>query len=340
MNHLDEGTIAELLDRGLRQADDRRAIERHLDACAECRTRVDEARHMLERARAILLQSGPADIEPPPFEQIATRAGYRRRRRWRPSRPLALAATAVLAIGVTWAAGEFVTWTPSPGEPAGVPAGGQMVPWVNEPAAAGSSMAQRVPPVAAAPETPPIESPPAVAPLAARDVAGVASGAGPGARAERLAAAPPPAAAPAGAQQRDAAADRTTEESRRAALGRAVLSEQAALPTLDDRGWTVVARADAERLLGGPVYVIEGLRIIDHAMRAVAPVAVRTRLALDDGAVIALVQSPRTDEAAPRAGQPAVSTGQPQVDLGEFRVTVSGPIPSDSLRALLARLRR
>ncbi|HSH44589.1 MAG TPA: zf-HC2 domain-containing protein [Longimicrobiales bacterium] len=111
MPHIDEGTLHALLDGALRalepeQAD---AAEAHIDGCAECQARLEEAASLRGRTDEILRVLEP-DASPD-FEEVLIRAGaagaagaatgdrrgLARQLRW--TRGLAWAATIVIALG-------------------------------------------------------------------------------------------------------------------------------------------------------------------------------------------------------------------------------------------------
>jgi hypothetical protein len=107
MSHIDEGLLHAYLD-GETAGAERSGLEQHLEGCAECRDRLEQARALRDRSAAILSGSGPARVTPPPFEQVVarSRAVEARRRVFRLNRLTALgwAATIVLAVGVGWIA--------------------------------------------------------------------------------------------------------------------------------------------------------------------------------------------------------------------------------------------
>ncbi len=111
MQHVDEGLLHAWLDGERAALGPARAeeVRRHLDGCAECRTRLGEARELRDRADALLRGGGPVGVEVPPFESLAGRVPARRSR----TRMLAWAASLVLALGAGWLA----RGAPDPGEP-------------------------------------------------------------------------------------------------------------------------------------------------------------------------------------------------------------------------------
>lgn len=98
--HLEEGRLQAYLDGELADA---REVEAHLDACPECRARVEELHRLGERADRALarLETGRPDVEAALWEvrrrRAARRAGAHRRR-------LAAAAVVVLTLGAGAAA--------------------------------------------------------------------------------------------------------------------------------------------------------------------------------------------------------------------------------------------
>lgn len=112
MQHVDEGLLHAWLDGERAALGPARAeeVRRHLEGCAECRTRLGEARDLRDRADALLRGGGPVGVEIPPFESLAGRVPARRSR----TRTLAWAASLVLAVSAGWLA----RGAPDPGEPA------------------------------------------------------------------------------------------------------------------------------------------------------------------------------------------------------------------------------
>ncbi|MEX0907647.1 MAG: hypothetical protein WD054_04900, partial [Gemmatimonadota bacterium] len=74
-------------------------VRAHFDLCADCRSRLEEARSVRERAGLILDDAGRTAVDLPPFDAIAGRAPARRRSAWL---PLAWAASLLLAVGAGW----------------------------------------------------------------------------------------------------------------------------------------------------------------------------------------------------------------------------------------------
>jgi hypothetical protein len=122
MSHIDEGLLHAYLD-GETAGAERSGLEQHLEGCAECRARLEQARALRDRSAAILSGSGPASVTPPPFEQVVarSRAVETRRRVFRLNRLTALgwAATIVLAVGVGWIARGTLGFGEGPAREAG-----------------------------------------------------------------------------------------------------------------------------------------------------------------------------------------------------------------------------
>jgi len=98
MSHVDEGVLHSYLDGELTPVE-RARVDEHLAGCLACRTRLDEERHLIERASKLLGFAMPADRPAPPFSALVR---PRPRRFWHARLPLAWAATVILAIGLGW----------------------------------------------------------------------------------------------------------------------------------------------------------------------------------------------------------------------------------------------
>jgi hypothetical protein len=137
-----------------------------------------------------------------------------------------------------------------------------------------------------------------------------------------------------------------------------------------DSGWTAVSEAEAARRLGGPIAVIEGLDLTGVAVREEAgTVVVRVTQQLSraqeleliqraipaeqraeraraaEGAVSRAAAPPRAAEparppaAAPAAVQVRQELAAAAVAWRGYSVTATGPVPAESLRVLLTKLR-
>ncbi|MGH7657619.1 MAG: zf-HC2 domain-containing protein [Gemmatimonadales bacterium] len=101
MSHPDDGILAALLD-GELTGEDQRTLESHLRGCAVCRARLEDERSMMAEADGMI-----GEIELPAGVNAAP-AGTPW---WIRYRPLAWAATIVLAAGLGYAGGEWQAGT-------------------------------------------------------------------------------------------------------------------------------------------------------------------------------------------------------------------------------------
>lgn len=102
MSHVDEGTLHAFLD-GELTAVERERVDAHLKGCAACQARLAEERAIVERASRLLGMAIPPERAMPPLAQLR----QRRLPWWRVRRPLAWAATLVMAVGLGWFARGF-----------------------------------------------------------------------------------------------------------------------------------------------------------------------------------------------------------------------------------------
>jgi hypothetical protein len=108
-SHVDDGTLQAYLDGELSPAD-AQGVDAHLAQCPLCRGRLAEERALIARAAELLALAAPPDRELPPF-----RAGDLKsptRLWWQVRRPLAWAATVVLALGIGTYLGSGVEQLP------------------------------------------------------------------------------------------------------------------------------------------------------------------------------------------------------------------------------------
>lgn len=116
MRHVDEGLLHAYIDGAFEaESAERRDIEAHLGACADCRVRLEDARQVRAVAQDVLDAAVPSAVEPPPFETIVAEQARRRGGGGgagapapRVRIPLAWAATVVLALGAGWMARAMV----------------------------------------------------------------------------------------------------------------------------------------------------------------------------------------------------------------------------------------
>jgi hypothetical protein len=104
MSHVDEGTLHAYLDGELPPVE-RERVDTHLKGCPACQARLAEERALIERASRLLGMATPPERTMPPLEQLR-----QPRLTWRLRRPLAWAATVILAVGLGWyVRGSFAT---------------------------------------------------------------------------------------------------------------------------------------------------------------------------------------------------------------------------------------
>lgn len=115
MPHVDEGRLAAWLDGALGPEEPVGAeVARHLEACADCRRRLEEARELRERTGEILAASDAPAAPAPGFDRLVARArdgssaerprATGRRRRRVPAAGIAWAASVALAVTAGWLA--------------------------------------------------------------------------------------------------------------------------------------------------------------------------------------------------------------------------------------------
>jgi hypothetical protein len=96
MSHVDEGTLHAYLDGELATVE-RERVDTHLKGCPACQARLVEERSLIERASKLLGMAAPPERAMPPLQQLR-----QPRLTWRLRRPLAWAATLILAVGLGW----------------------------------------------------------------------------------------------------------------------------------------------------------------------------------------------------------------------------------------------
>lgn len=97
MSHVDDGTLQAHLDGELSPAE-AQGVDAHLAQCPQCRGRLAEERALIARAAELLALAAPPDRELPPFRAADLKSPTWLW--WQVRRPLAWAATVVLALGI------------------------------------------------------------------------------------------------------------------------------------------------------------------------------------------------------------------------------------------------
>lgn len=370
MSHVDDGTLHAYLDGELEtvRPGASAALEAHVAACGECRARLEEERRIRDRARAILDHAAPVGVEVPPFDVVLGRARGdagsaattpRPRRPW--TLPLAWAASVVLALAGGWWAHEMVRAPEyaalrhevleSADADDAVPSSVPVSTSSGEAATAGNP----TPPTAATGKpslTGQVE--PARDPSAREEArrARLAAGAttapsvtqgGAAAEDERPRGAPPQARAVAALRAGDSGGAAAAQAK---VAGTDAVRSDAVAPAPDAVRWSAVDRAEAERRLGGRLFLVEGLETesIEIADGGGLPV-VRTRQAVAPGTTLVLIQQATTPGAAvglPLLAHPEGDASGParvSVQRNGFLVLLVADLPLDSLRALAERLR-
>lgn len=365
-------------------------VERHLAECAECRARLDEVRAVRERAAELLRAAAPVNVAMPQFAELEARARARKvpRRALTMQRLTALgwAATIVLAVGVGWLArGSFglggsradrlsdqtTTTAAAPAEAAApdssasadvagaVREGGAALSQTAPPSQAAEAVAQDVAPPAATREARALAAAPTPELRRAEPQAPAVGNLG-----EREQAQAAKALAVEGARTRQGVAAVVAADERHDAPGRGVVEVDAGANELtvrvDDalraKSWVGVTAQDAERHLGAPVHVVEGLavesiRIGDvDGQPAVAVIQILPGgepleiVQWRSGDAAAQVQDLRPAEEAPRAQAPAAPTegaarSKVVVAYDSTVLLLRAPIAADSLAVLAGLVR-
>lgn len=343
MSHVDDGTLHAYVDGELAPVE-RERVEHHLAGCPPCRTRLDEARALVEHASRLLELAVPSAPHraPPPLHSLRQRPVW-----WRVRTPLAWAATVVLAVGLGWyLRGRTVqaprhvqvpiVLAPAPNESAS-PAPAAALPTVTEshnpvkaraqstagplalsPGAASDRVDQPSPPPAAAKTAPPAQL--AQLPASAEVRGEVAS-----------------------AQHQIVVVPSVAEEAANAAYRERLTST-----------WTVIEPQTARELLGTEPVTIPG-----HSVRLLrrGPAAeVLVEQDLGNGVVVMLFERSQPAliaDGAPRrevarndtaGGSAAGAELIPRDELaprvvGSLLVQIAGPLPADSLARLLLLVR-
>ncbi|HXV86301.1 MAG TPA: hypothetical protein VD793_06365, partial [Gemmatimonadales bacterium] len=173
-------------------------------------------------------------------------------------------------------------------------------------------------------------------------------------RVELAAPTPPPAPAPAAPAAPAPAVEADVRPAGAPRIAQAMVAADA------DSGWTQVSMAAAERRLGGPVAAVAGLAVEQvELMETQGQAVVRVTQRLNGGRTVELTQRSAAPVPAPArrerqaaelsrrdqpqaAGAAGAGNAGPSMARTEWRgylITITGPVPADSLQLLLMRLR-
>lgn len=348
MPHLDEGTLTALFDGELAR-DERDAAERHLADCGECRRLYEEIRAFAGEAGALVDSLQPERLPLPGTSRGAARPS------WDRLRPLAWAATLVLAAGLGWSA-STMRFSRSAGSGGPEPAG-LTVPTMSavpDPKSAGEPPADERERAGARPDA---ASRHLLTDLPAPATAGAAKAASAAPSVETDQVVANQAARAESAAPGAPAVGQVNALPRQARAAEALAARDAAAPA---EAFRDAPLEEAVRVLGGTVKLIDGM---DPARVQLGPpergngavALVRITYLDPPGRELWLDQqrssSPAEGRAAPApaggllAGDTVVSAaggGQSRVrwiTADGFRLTLTGYLPGDSLRALVRRVR-
>jgi hypothetical protein len=341
MSHVDDGTLHAYVDGELAPVE-RERVDRHLAGCPPCRTRLDEARALVERAARLLeLAVPPAPHRaPPPLHSLRQRPVW-----WRLRAPLAWAATVVLAVGLGWVLrGRTVqaprqiqvpvVLAPAPNESAfRSPAATPLT--VAESPSHAKARAQSPGPLAPSGAAADRADQPSLPPAAAK--------AAPPAQLAQLPASAEVRGEVASAQHQIVVVPSVAEETANAVYRERLTST-----------WTVIEPQTARQLLGTEPVTIPGHSV--RALRQGPASEVLVEQDLGNGVVVMLFERSEPIEIAngmPRrevtpndtAGAPAVGAALMRRDglaarvVGPLLVHIAGPLPADSLARLLLLVR-
>ena len=345
MSHVDEGTLHAYLDGELSSAE-RAAVDAHLGQCGDCRTALAEARALLERATALLGSAAPRERPAPPFEELRPKTASQRSP-WRVIRPLAWAASIVLAVGL----GYYLRTPPT------IPAPTHAV--ATEPGPTAVAQTQR-----RQDQQPANQPPPAVSSSTPRRVDGARrEDAHQLARQEPAATdtvrrsdsalngvvtfQPPvalrnatPAPASVGSNAGAAAARLQESEVRPSARVADAAGRRSAVPRdLVATTWPVISRGTAASLLGEKPVGLPGLATREIRRSPGPDSTVMVEQSLDASTVIRIYQRPVAagyysfDSSAAKT-----LTDRLARYVGRLRVEISGPLSADSLNRLLEQV--
>jgi cytoskeletal protein RodZ len=352
MQHLDDALIAEWVDGAVpSNSPQHAAIAAHVEQCDECRARVDEERALAGHVRQLLGVAAPPE-RIPPFEEVLHRAGAMPKSAPSPRFPwrrLAWAATVVVAGGVGWYARGLLIQ--SGAERGAVPAQttSRETSELDDTAAPSSVPTQPAPVLEEAPAVGGVAARQEAAPAPGRDAAAAEPQ---DAAAKRLQAVHLEVADEQVAARRDAAPPAAPAAAEPRAFGQvsAPAENELRMQKAATESWIGTTRSEAERVLGHPLLLVEGLAVTGVQLAADSG-AVRVRQSLAGGGTLELVLSRAAppepvvaDAVAGAAAEPRerlARNAPPTVEsvVDGVRVVLSGPVSPDSLRALLARLR-
>jgi len=336
MSHVDDGALHAYLDGELSPVE-RARLDAHVAECAACRTRLDEARAMIERASGLLALAQPPERAMPPLHQLR-----RPRLTWRLRVPIAWAASLVLALGFGYYIG---------GENLGqvMPLAGareeDSVVLANEAVAHQDRLTPASPaPTVAKARAPERRSANQVAArndapadstaAAARVLDTVAAGAGVvGIRPQEALRGAQPAPVPSAAVVTSRALEADLTEER----GRLMATQ-----------WQIIRPGPARDLLGADPVGIPGLAV-RNIRRSPTGEVVLVEQAIDSSTVIQLFQRRLEDQnyyrltersVAPSLARQRVTAGDRLARfVGGLRVEIAGPLSTDSLNRLLEQVK-
>jgi len=338
MSHVDDGTLHAYLDGELTPVE-RERVDAHLRTCPACLARLDEERSLIERSSRLLGRAVPPERTLLPLQELR-----QPRLTWRLRRPLAWAATIVLAVGVGWYARgsmepgtvadrvQLRDETPAPA-PAAL-ATGRPLSLDSMPEEQSRGRAAELKRPAAPPENSLqssngiVSHQPAVDDLdrrkslaAAQSTTAAAASDAPPRPAEGRPAAPPPVMASRIARDAEAVGNLSST-------------------------WPLIGRQAARDLLGAEPVAIPGFGIRAYRRNPVATTPeIAVEQVLDSGTVVSLIErrlsTARADNAA--AGDRGALAKEANQRLARFvgslRVEIEGPLSPDSLSRLLELVR-
>ncbi len=326
MSHVDEGTLHAYLDGELTPVE-RERVDTHLKGCPACQARLAEERALIERASRLLGMAAPPERAQPPLHQLRPP-----RFDWRLRRPLAWAATVILAVGVGWFANAMVQKRAAPQRAAEL-----------DRAVATASKA-----TPALPAVPKVDSVAAAlrprGELATRSEPRLMDSIRKDRDVQRqLAAANAVAARETTTVMAGAPTQRKVDAAAQASRTAPVVSvrgDQAAA------AWPLIAREPARAILGVEPVVIPGFAVRAYRRNPAAPEIVVEQVT-DAGTAIMLIERRADSSSASAKGRVAdVAANAPQPMaksvnerlarfVGPLRVEIEGPLTPDSLSSLL-----